>query len=64
MNSNLLPNIYCGMFYWTGHFISCLFLKFESLAFMYPLYNWLMSKSCEISDKYNLEYWAKPVDHE
>lgn len=59
MNSKLLPNIYCGMFHWTGHFISILFMKWDRLAFLYPLYNWLMCKSCEINDKYKLNYWSE-----
>lgn len=63
MNSKLLPNIWCGMVHWTGHFISVL-MRWDALSFLYPVYNWLMCKSSDINDKYGLDYWSEPINHE
>lgn len=45
-------------FYGIGHFISHVFLRFDSLSMiLYPIYNKLMIASSDISDKYGLDVW-------
>jgi hypothetical protein len=43
--------------YLTGDFISKLFYLWGAFSVLYPLYNYLMSLSIDIDDKYNLGVW-------
>lgn len=55
---------YVGSFclFWIGHFVSRAFLRFDALAFMYPVYNRLMCWSVDLEDWAGIEYlWAPPV---
>jgi hypothetical protein len=36
--------------FWTGHVVSSVFLRWDSLAFMYPTYNRLMCWSIDVQD--------------
>lgn len=47
---------YCMMYYYLGHWVSIPMFKYD-WAFLYPLYHYLISKSVDISDKYNLDIW-------
>jgi hypothetical protein len=49
--------IWCWTLFWMGHATS------RALVPMFPwfylLYNKLMSKSCEVNDKYDFDVWSK-----
>lgn len=54
--------IFCNVLYYLGHWLS--FLVYSRIndyipIDTYKIYNWLMCKSCEISDKYNLDIWKE-----
>lgn len=41
--------------FWLGHLVSKTITN--RIAIMYPLYNWLMSKSCQVSDWSGAGVW-------
>lgn len=53
-----LMKLLCNTLYWCGHYWSRGVMYFEFMHWTYPVYNWLMCKSCDISDEYNLGIWT------
>ena len=47
----------CHLLFWTGHIVSRTLVAISPGIF-YPVYNWLMSASIDISDYYGLREWG------
>lgn len=56
---HILLYILAQTLYYIGHLISLTF-RFTGGYLGYNFYQWCMLKSCELSDKYNLEIWKNP----
>ena len=46
--------------FWTGHVVSKLMDCCGPLAVLYPVYNNLMCRCCDLSNKYDLGIWRVP----
>lgn len=54
-----IARLFSNLFYGIGHFISIIFHNADwTASFLYPVYNYLMGKSADINDKYNLKVWT------
>jgi hypothetical protein len=49
--------------YWSGHAVSRLFRRWDSLAFMYPVYNRLMCWSADVEDWAGIDFMWSPRLH-
>ena len=49
----------CHSLFWFGHVWSRAILRFDCMAWTYPVYNNLMSWSVIVNDKYNFDVWRE-----
>lgn len=57
-----VPTCICNALYFAGHAWSRAILRFDCMAWTYPVYNNLMTWSVAVNDKYGLDCWGKVND--